>query len=115
MISGGARVVDPWTVEVAGRRLTGRRIVIATGAEPIIPPIPGLSDVAPLTSETLWGLTERPERLLIVGGGAIGCELAQAFARLGSADDLVEGAERILAREDETSATPRGRCSKPTA
>lgn len=100
VISGDARVVDPWTVEVAGRRLTGRRIVIATGAEPIIPPIPGLSDVAPLTSETLWGLTERPERLLIVGGGAIGCELAQAFARLGSATTLVEGAERILARED---------------
>ncbi len=108
VISGQARVVDPWTVEVAGRRLTGRRIVIATGAEPVIPPIPGLSDVAPLTSETLWGLTEQPARLLIVGGGAIGCELAQAFARLGSATALVEGAERILAREDrDVSAAAR--------
>lgn len=101
VIAGHARVVDPWTVEVAGRRLTGRRLVIATGAEPALPPIPGLGDVDPLTSETLWSLERRPERLLIVGGGAIGCELAQAFARLGCATVLVEGAARILAREDE--------------
>jgi pyruvate/2-oxoglutarate dehydrogenase complex dihydrolipoamide dehydrogenase (E3) component/uncharacterized membrane protein YdjX (TVP38/TMEM64 family) len=100
VISGHARVVDPWTVEVGGRRLTGRRIVIATGAEPVLPPIPGLRDVAPLTSETLWDLNERPARLLIVGGGAIGCELAQAFARLGGETTLIEGAERILLRED---------------
>ena len=100
VISGRARVVDPWTVEVAGRRLTGRRIVIATGAEPAMPPIPGLSDVEPLTSETLWGLTELPAKLLVVGGGAIGCELAQAFGRLGSETTLIEGAERILLRED---------------
>ena len=108
VISGHARVDDPWTVVVGDRRLTGRRIVIATGAEPALPPIPGLSEVEPLTSETLWALTERPERLLIVGGGAIGCELAQAFARLGSATTLIEGAERILPREDsEVSAAAR--------
>ena len=101
VIAGYARVVDPWTVEVGDRRLTARRIVIATGAEPILPPIPGLHDIEPLTSETLWRLTERPERLLVVGGGAIGCELAQAFARLGSRVTLVEGASCILAREDE--------------
>ena len=100
VISGRARVVDPWTVEVGGRRLTGRRIVIATGADPAMPPIPGLADVEPLTSETLWGLTEKPGKLLVVGGGAIGCELAQAFARLGSQTTLIEGAERILLRED---------------
>ena len=101
VISGRARLVDPWTVEVDGRRLTSRRIVVATGAEPVLPPIPGLADVAPLTSETLWSLTERPARLLVVGGGAIGCELAQAFARLGSATTLVEGAPRVISREDE--------------
>ena len=101
VISARARLLDPWTVEVDGRRVTSRRIVVATGAEPILPPIPGLSDVAPLTSETLWALSERPARLLVVGGGAIGCELAQSFARLGSATTLIEGAPRLIAREDE--------------
>jgi pyruvate/2-oxoglutarate dehydrogenase complex dihydrolipoamide dehydrogenase (E3) component/uncharacterized membrane protein YdjX (TVP38/TMEM64 family) len=100
VIKGRARVVDPWTVEVGGRRLTGRRLVIATGAEPALPPIPGLVEIDPLTSETVWLLTERPARLLVVGGGAIGCELAQAFARLGSAATLIEAAERVIARED---------------
>ena len=100
VITGRARLLDPWTVEVGERRLTGRRIVIATGAEPALPPIPGLSEVEPLTSETLWGLAELPARLLVVGGGAIGCEMAQAFARLGSRTTLIEGAERILLRED---------------
>jgi pyruvate/2-oxoglutarate dehydrogenase complex dihydrolipoamide dehydrogenase (E3) component len=75
-------------------------MVVATGAEPALPPIPGLSEVEPLTSETLWGLNELPARLLVVGGGAIGCELAQAFARLGSKTSLIEGSERILFRED---------------
>lgn len=101
VIKGHARLVDPWTVEVDGRRLIGRRIVLATGAEPAVPPIPGLADVEPLTSETLWRLTELPQRLLVLGGGAIGCELAQAFARLGSAVTLVEALPRLLAREDE--------------
>ena len=69
VIEGRARIVDPWTVEAAGRRMTRRRIVVATGAEPVLPPIPGLADVEPLTSETVWDLTERPARLLVVGGG----------------------------------------------
>jgi pyruvate/2-oxoglutarate dehydrogenase complex dihydrolipoamide dehydrogenase (E3) component len=101
VIEGDARVVDPWTVEVAGRSMTGRRLLIATGAEPMLPPIPGLAEAEPLTSETIWGLTERPGRLLVLGGGAIGCELAQAFARLGVTVTLVEAAPRLLPREDE--------------
>lgn len=101
VIKGRATVVDPWTVEVDGRRLTSRRLVIATGAEPVMPPVPGLAEAEPLTSETLWGLTEPPARLLIVGGGAIGCELAQSFARLGSRTTLVEAMPRLLVREDE--------------
>jgi pyruvate/2-oxoglutarate dehydrogenase complex dihydrolipoamide dehydrogenase (E3) component len=104
VINGHARVADPWTVEVDGRRLTGRRIVLATGAEPAMPPIPGLADVDPLTSETLWSLTERPQRLLVLGGGAIGCELAQAFARLGSETTIVEALPRLIAREDEDAS-----------
>ena len=100
-IEGRAQIVDPWTVEAAGRRMKTRRIVVATGAEPVLPPIPGLADVEPLTSETVWDLTERPARLLVVGGGAIGCELAQSFARLGSAVTVVEGAARVIPREDE--------------
>ncbi|WP_292123895.1 FAD-dependent oxidoreductase [Mesorhizobium sp.] len=104
VVKGHARLVDPWTVEVEGRRLSGRRIVLATGAEPAMPPIPGLADVEPLTSETLWSLTERPARLLVLGGGAIGCELAQSFARLGSETTVVEALPRLIAREDEDSS-----------
>jgi pyruvate/2-oxoglutarate dehydrogenase complex dihydrolipoamide dehydrogenase (E3) component/uncharacterized membrane protein YdjX (TVP38/TMEM64 family) len=98
---GRARIADPWTVEVGGRRLTARRIVVATGAEPFLPALPGLAQVAPLTSETLWRLEAPPRRMLVLGGGAIGCQLAQAFARLGVAVTLVESAARILSREDE--------------
>lgn len=101
VISGRAHVTSPWTVAVGDRVLTGRRLVIATGAGPTIPAIPGLDAVAPLTSDTLWTLTEQPGRLLVVGGGAIGCELAQAFVRLGSAVTLVERAPRLVAGEDE--------------
>lgn len=101
VVKGRARLADPWTVEVEGRRLTARRIVLATGAEPFMPPIPGLADVEPLTSETLWSLKERPGRLLVLGGGAIGCELAQSFARLGSETTVVEALPRLIAREDE--------------
>lgn len=104
IIKGHARLAEPWTVEVEGRRLTGRRIVLATGAEPAMPAIPGLVDVEPLTSETLWSLTERPKRLLVLGGGAIGCELAQSFARLGSETIVVEALPRLIAREDEDAS-----------
>ncbi|MDF3075528.1 MAG: pyridine nucleotide-disulfide oxidoreductase dimerization region [Alphaproteobacteria bacterium] len=100
VIAGHARLVDPWTVDVDGRRLTARRLVLATGAEPVMPPIPGLADREPLTSETLWSLSELPPRLLVLGGGAIGCELAQAFARFGSQVTIVEALPRLLAHED---------------
>ncbi|MEO5756350.1 MAG: FAD-dependent oxidoreductase [Mesorhizobium sp.] len=100
VIRGHARLADPWTVEVDGRRLTARRIVLATGAEPAIPPIPGLADMEPLTSETLWSITEKPRRLLVLGGGAVGCELAQSFARLGCETTILEALPHLVARED---------------
>ncbi len=85
--------------------LTTRSIVIATGAAPFVPPLPGLDDVGYLTSDTLWGLRELPRRLVVLGGGPIGCELAQCFARLGSQVTQVEMLPRIMVREDaEVSA-----------
>lgn len=103
---GHARLVDPWHVEITaadGTRevLSTRAIVIATGAAPTVPPLPGLQDVAFLTSDTLWGLRTAPRRLAVLGGGPIGCELALALARLGCGVTLVEQAPRLLAREDD--------------
>jgi pyruvate/2-oxoglutarate dehydrogenase complex dihydrolipoamide dehydrogenase (E3) component len=92
-------------VEVGGRTLTTRAIVIAAGARPLLPPIPGLADVQPLTSDSIWNLRVRPGRLLVLGGGPIGCELSQAFQRLGCQVILVEQAERLLGREDEDAST----------
>jgi len=99
-IQGEARLVDPWTVEVNGQRLTARDIVIAAGAEPFVPPIPGLAEAGYLTSDTLWELRELPRRLVVLGGGPIGCELTQAFARLGSQVTQVEMLPRLMTRED---------------
>ena len=99
-IHGEAKITSPYTVEVAGRTLSTRNIIIATGARPLVPPIPGLDEVGYLTSDTLWGLRELPPRLLVLGGGPIGCELAQAFARFGSQVIQVEMQDRIMARED---------------
>lgn len=82
VLQGKAKMTSPWSVEVNGQTLTTRAIVIATGARPAVPKIPGLESVRYYTSDTLWSLTERPERLIVLGGGPIGCELAQAFARL---------------------------------
>jgi len=98
---GYARIVSPWVVEVDGRPISTRAIVIASGAEPFVPPIAGIELTGYLTSDTLWQLRELPVRLLILGGGPIGCELAQAFARLGSAVTQVEAMERLLLREDD--------------
>lgn len=107
---GQARIVDPWTVEInlpdgSTERLTSRAIIIATGAAPFVPPLPGLLDVPYLTTDTLWDEFARretaPKRLVLLGGGPIGSELAQSFARLGSAVTLVEMAPRLLLREDE--------------
>lgn len=102
---GEASFVSPWELEVKhndGRteRLTARSIVVATGGKPAMPPIPGLADMNPLTSDNLWQLEDQPQRLLVLGGGPIGSELAHAFARLGSQVIQVEMAERLLIKED---------------
>jgi len=103
-IRGEARITSPWSVEVttaqARRVLTTRAIVIATGARPLIPSIPGIEDVRYVTSDTIWALRELPRRLVVLGGGPIGCELAQCFARFGSQVTQVEMQPRILVRED---------------
>ena len=106
VVKGEARIVTPWEVEIAcedgsTRRLTSRGIVIATGAGPAVPPIPGLDQVGYLTSDTIWSLRELPRRLVVLGGGPIGSEMTQAFARLGAEVTQVEMAPRIMAREDE--------------
>jgi pyruvate/2-oxoglutarate dehydrogenase complex dihydrolipoamide dehydrogenase (E3) component/uncharacterized membrane protein YdjX (TVP38/TMEM64 family) len=109
VLQGYGRVVDPWTVEIEAadgskQRLTTRSIVIAAGAQPFVPPLPGLDAVGYLTSDTLWDafaqMDAPPARLVVLGGGPIGCELSQSFARLGSAVTQVEMAPRIMARED---------------
>ncbi|MFO1330777.1 MAG: FAD-dependent oxidoreductase [Rubrivivax sp.] len=104
--TGHARIVDPWHVQITqpdGRSttLSTRAIVVATGAQPFVPPLPGLTEAGVLTSDTLWQLRELPQRLLVLGGGPIGCELAQCFARLGSQVTQVEMAPRLMGREDE--------------
>ena len=102
---GPARVAGPGVVAVGGRTLKARAIVVATGSEPAMPLISGLRDAKPLTSETVFGLREQPERLVIIGGGPVGVELAQAFQRLGTRVSLLAGASRLLPREEpETSA-----------
>lgn len=105
VLQGHARITSPWTVEVAlvdgnKQTLTTRNIVIAAGASPFVPPIPGLKEAGFLTSDTVWGLKELPKRLVVLGGGPIGSELAQSFARLGSDVTQVEMAPRIMVRED---------------
>jgi dihydrolipoamide dehydrogenase len=108
-IEGTAKITSPWTVEVqtdSGRKtLTTKNIVIAAGARPFVPPIPGINDVGYLTSDNVWDLREQPKRLVVLGGGPIGCELTQTFARLGSEVTQVEMLPRIMIREDaEVSA-----------
>ena len=100
-VQGTARIVSPWEVEVDGeRRLTARNIVIATGARPKVPTIPGLEQLEYLTSDSIWQLREPPGHLLVLGAGPIGCELAQAFVRLGCEVTLATHAARLLPRED---------------
>ncbi|MGB1258142.1 MAG: FAD-dependent oxidoreductase, partial [Thiolinea sp.] len=104
VIEGEARIVDPYRVEVNGETLTTRNIIVATGARPLVPPIPGLDQVDYLTSDTVWELEEQPQRLVVLGGGPIGCELAQAFARLGTHVTQIERSAEILIREDDEIA-----------
>ena len=106
VVIGRAKITSPWHVEItkddgSKHTLATRSIVIATGAAPFVPPLPGIDDVGYLTSDTLWGLREQPKRLVVLGGGPIGCELAQSFARLGSAVTQIEMLPRIMIREDE--------------
>jgi len=101
---GDAKIVSPWEVEVNGKRLSARSIVLATGARPLVPKIPGLDNVEYLTSDTIWNLRELPRRLVVLGGGPIGCELAQSFARFGSQVTQVEMAPRLMPREDADAA-----------
>ena len=100
-LHGQARLLSPYTVAVNGRELSARAIILATGAEPWVPALPGIATSGYLTSESLWQLRTLPKRLVILGGGPIGCELAQAFARFGSQVTLVEQAPRLLPREDD--------------
>lgn len=99
-VQGEAQLVSPWEVEVNGDRIAARNIVVATGGRPRVPDIPGLEDVGYLTSDTVWELEQLPERLLVLGGGPIGCELAQAFARLGASVSIATRGSRLLPRED---------------
>lgn len=101
---GPAQFSDLNTIEVRGQMLRFSKAVIATGARAAVPPIPGLSEAGFLTNETVFSLTERPERLAVIGGGPIGCELAQAFHRLGSEVILFHNGEHILNREDTDAA-----------
>ena len=98
---GEARLLDPWTVEVEGKTFTSKNIILATGAEPFVPPIPGLNQVEYYTSDTIWGLEALPKNMVVLGGGPIGSELAQCFARLGANVSQVERGPRIMIREDE--------------
>jgi pyruvate/2-oxoglutarate dehydrogenase complex dihydrolipoamide dehydrogenase (E3) component len=104
-LHGTAKITSPWTVDVMlgngeKRTLTTKNIVIAAGGRPFIPPIPGLREANPFTSDNVWEIRKLPARLVVLGGGPIGCELAQAFARLGSKVTQVEMLPRLLARED---------------
>jgi pyruvate/2-oxoglutarate dehydrogenase complex dihydrolipoamide dehydrogenase (E3) component/uncharacterized membrane protein YdjX (TVP38/TMEM64 family) len=109
VVQGQARITSPWTVEItteAGvQTLSTRNIVIASGARPFVPPIPGLDKVGYLTSDTVWGMTELPRRMVVLGGGPIGCELVQSFARLGAQVTQVEMAPRLMVREDQDAAS----------
>ncbi|KAF3981410.1 MAG: FAD-dependent oxidoreductase [Methylococcales symbiont of Hymedesmia sp. n. MRB-2018] len=108
IVEGEAKIISPWEVQIttaAGiKTLSTRCIVIAAGACPFIPTIPGIDQVAPLTSDNIWNLTELPKRLLVLGGGPIGCELTQCFARLGSQVTLLQRNSRLMVREDKEAS-----------
>lgn len=103
VLHGDATIVSPWSVEVNGQTLTTRAIVIASGARPLVPDIPGLQAVRYYTSDTIWTMTERPQRLIVLGGGPVGCELAQAFARLDCQVTQIVRSD-LLPREDSDAA-----------
>jgi dihydrolipoamide dehydrogenase len=101
VVTGEAKITSPWSVEVNGKTINAKNIVIATGARPFVPPIDGIESVDYYTSNNLWELRVKPEKLVVLGGGPIGTELTQAFGRLKISVTQVEMAPRILLREDE--------------
>lgn len=103
-IKGDAEIIDKHTVLVGDQRIKTKSIIIASGARPFVPPIEGLSKVSYLTSDDVWALEELPKRLVILGGGPIGCELGQAFAELGSNVTIVEMLPQLMGREDSDVA-----------
>ena len=100
VVTGEARITSPWTVEVNGETIRTRNIVVATGGQPFVPPIEGIEQVDYYTSDNLWDLRDKPRRLAVLGGGPIGAELTQAFARLGVEVTQIEMLPRLLLRED---------------
>ena len=104
VIEGEAKITSPYTVDVNGQSLTTRNIVIATGAQPFVPPIKGIGKIEYLTSDNLWEMRKQPKRLLVLGGGPIGCELAQSLARFGAEVTIVEMMPRLMVREDDDVA-----------
>ncbi len=99
-ITGRAKIISPFEVRVNDRVLTTKNIIVATGAKPLIPNLPGLAPDKVLTSDTIWNIREFPKRLVVLGGGPIGCEMAQAFSRLGSKVTIVQRGDRIMKKED---------------
>ena len=109
MVHGRVILCSPQLVDVDGCRFEGKHLILATASRPDVPPIEGLGEAGFLTNENLFDLDRRPARLAVLGGGPVGCELAQAFARLGSSLTVIEELDRLLAREEpEASATIEG-------
>jgi pyruvate/2-oxoglutarate dehydrogenase complex dihydrolipoamide dehydrogenase (E3) component/uncharacterized membrane protein YdjX (TVP38/TMEM64 family) len=104
-LTGHAHIESPYHVRVNEKTYTTRAIVVATGARPIVPPLPGIEKITPLTSDNIWNLRKAPSKLIVLGGGPIGCELAQSFARLGISVTQVEQGARLMPREDEDVAS----------
>jgi dihydrolipoamide dehydrogenase len=104
-LQGEARVLSPWEVDLDGKKISTQNIIVATGAKPRVPNIQGLDQVKFYTSDTIWSLRERPERLLVIGGGPIGCELGQSFSRLGCKVTIIDIADRVMLPEDEDVAS----------
>ena len=100
VIHGEARFINPRTINVCGDQIKARRFLIATGARPFIPAIPGLNETGYLTYQSIWGLEESPASLIVMGAGPIGCEMAQGFCRLSAKVTLVEGGDRILLHDE---------------
>ncbi|GAC06395.1 FAD-dependent oxidoreductase [Paraglaciecola chathamensis] len=105
---GNATIISPWQVDIQTENgvesLTTRNIVIATGARAFVPDIPGLKDIDYLTADNLWEITEQPKRMIVLGGGPIGCELSQAFGRLGTHVTQIERGDQVLSKEDPDAA-----------